>query len=308
LRGVRRSRLRPDGDHPSRFSTVAVFAAIVAALLPYVLAETQTGFRNTRAMFSHVEAASGSGRAEGPRAAMDTLILAADPMTVFPEQRPAALALGASIASAALLLLLWRRGITGAPVGSEGAVLLWLIATTIIGVAGQALFFFLMARPLNGMHYAMLIAPWYAIPPAALLAVLVPDGRHPVTALASAVLGTVAVVLLLVRAPALADRFAERTPWNFGAIVDALDALCSGQAVHTVEGPGLLNDLTPASDPVLRYLLKRGFTRCRYESDSDIVIAASRDAAFDQEIEVDGRRFTRTRVLPPGLALYRQVP
>ena len=40
--------------------------------------------------------------------------------------------------------------------------------------AGQALFFLLMARPLNGLHYAMLLAPCTPLPFAALVAGIVP--------------------------------------------------------------------------------------------------------------------------------------
>jgi hypothetical protein len=116
------------------------------------------------------------------------------------------------------------------------------------------------------------------------------------------------VLLLVVRGPVLAARFAERTPWNFSAIATALDTLCAGQAVQTQEGPGLVNDLTPGYDSVLQYLMNRGFSRCRYDPMSDILIAANRDASFDDAIILDGRRFMRERVMTPGLARYRRVP
>jgi hypothetical protein len=283
-------------------------AAIALAVLPYLVAEVQTGFRNTRAMVNHVEAATASDGGDGARAAAETLSLAADPMSIFPEQQVVGLTAGAVLACVAFGLLLWRRWAFTASTGEAVTAMLWLVAAAVVVVAGQAVFFLLMGRSFNGLHYAILLAPWYAIPPAALLAALSPDRRSRRTERASVVFGVVAVLLMLARAPGLADRFAERTPWNFSAIVAALDALCAGQTVHTVEGPGLANDLTPASDSVLRYLMKRGFTRCRYGADSDIVIAANRDGAFDERIDLDGRQFTRERVVQPGLALYREVP
>ena len=120
-----------------------------------------------------------------------------------------------------------------------------------------------MARPLNGLHYAILLAPWYAVPPAALIAGLLPR-RGVAGVLAAAIVGIAAIALLVFRAPSLADRYAERTPWNYRAIVAGLDSLCADQQVDTVEGPGLVDEINPSYDPVLRYLMKRGFTRCRY--------------------------------------------
>src|SRR5206468_11531775 len=61
------------------------------------------------------------------------------------------------------------------------------------------------------LHYAIFLAPWYAILPAVLIAALLP--HRGVTAIAvPAALGAIAIALLAVRAPSLADRHAERTP------------------------------------------------------------------------------------------------
>ncbi len=304
--------LRRARDKNFSFSTAVAGGLIVLALLPYLLAEAKTGFRNTRAMFSHVESAAQSGGSEGARAAMETLVLAADPTVVFPNQRTTSLATGGVIALAALAVLALRRRrasqADGSTARSQVNEMIWLVATALVGVAAQALFFRLMARPLNGLHYAILLAPWYAIPLAALLAAAFLDTRHRAGRLAAPVLGVVAVLLLLVNTPDRADRFAERTLWNYRTIVTALDTLCAGQAVETVEGPGLIDELNPSYDSVLRYLMKRGFSRCHYDPQSAIVIAAKRSASFDESIEIAGRRFTRETVLPPGLARYRRVP
>jgi hypothetical protein len=296
---------------------VMVLTLIGLAILPYIVAEADTGLRNTRAMFSHIERAAQSDGGEGARAAMETLLLAADPMALFPDKQTGALAMGGVIAVAALVLLtvgrrrVNRSNLEGGRDGSsarpfQASAIIWLVVVSLVSVAGQALFFRLMARPLNGLHYAILLAPWYAIPPAVLLASPFADVRHSATRLASPALGAVAVLLLLFVAPNRADRFAERTPWNYRAIVTALDSLCAGQAVQTLEGPGLRNDLTPSYDSVLRYLIKRGFTRCRYQPGSEVVLAANRDAAFDESIELEGRRYKREQVVPPGLARYRR--
>jgi len=61
----------------------------------------------------------------------------------------------------------------------------WLLVTTVVAVAGQALFFLLMARPLNGLHYALLLAPWYPIPAAVLVASLVAGRAGLLAAVAS---------------------------------------------------------------------------------------------------------------------------
>jgi hypothetical protein len=205
-----------------------------------------------------------------------------------------------------LLVFRLRRAVSGEE-RREFEQALWLVTAAILGIAGQAVFYLAMGRPLNGLHYAMLLAPWYAIPAGALVAALLPR-----TALAARVapiaLGVVAVGLLIVRAPELADRYAELSPWNYHAITTALDSLCAGEAVQTVEGPGLVDELTPGYDSVLRYLIKRGFTRCRYDPAADIVILANRSRDFGDVLVVEGGRFRREQILPPGLARYRRMP
>jgi hypothetical protein len=299
-----------DGDNKaSRVPLILGLALIVVALLPYVVAEVATNFRNTRAMFSHIGSAAHSTGGEGLRAATETIVLATDPMALFPQHTTLGICVGGLTALAALVLLAWnRRRVAHPEERAQTDAITWLVLTAAVGVGGQALFFLVMARPLNGLHYAILLAPWYAIPAAALLAAVVSAPRERARAIASVVLGAIAVLLLIVRGPTLADRFAERTPWNYSAVITALDTLCEGQAVQTLEGPGLVDTLTPGYDSVLRYVMNRGFSRCRYDPMSDIVIAANRDASFEDAIELAGQRFTRERVMPPGVARYRRVP
>lgn len=287
---------------------IAMGAVVAAGLLPYAIAEGRTGFQNTRAMFSHVDAAVHASAAAGRQAALDTLALAADPMTLFPSPGEA-IASGALLASVAVVLAVWRRrrGPTNADPQTLDAPL-WLVVTAILCIAGQGLFFLLMARPLNGLHYAMLLAPWYAIPPAVAVAALIPRRSSLTETIVSTSLGVLTIALLVVRGPALADRYAEKTPWTYRAVVGALDSLCSGESVNTLEGQGLVNELTPSSDSVLRYVMKRGYARCRYDRWSDVLIVANRTGAFEPSIESDGRRFQRERVVEPGIARYRRVP
>ena len=296
------------GSSPSRsISALGVIGAvIVLALVPYAVAEARTGLRNTRAMFGHVEAAVESTSTEGPRAALETLVVASDPALVLSDLSPVRrIVVGGVISLAAVALLAWRRLRVASRDRRELTdALLWLVATACVCIAGQALFFLLMARPIQGLHYTTLLAPWYPLPAAALVAALVPREGTSGTVV-PAVLGIVAIALLAVRAPELADRYAERTAWNYRAIISALDGLCAGQAVGTVEGPGLVDDLTPAFDSVFRYAMKRGFSRCRYDQNADVLIVAPRTGTFDDSIEVGGGRFVRDTVVPPGIARYR---
>ena len=78
------------------------------------------------------------------------------------------------------------------------------------------------------------------------------------------------LALLITAGPSMADRSAERTPWSYSRIRAALDALCAGIAVDTDEGPAFAAQLNPQYDSVLRYMMKRGMTRCRYEPASDV--------------------------------------
>ena len=275
---------------------VTIVALMALSLVPYAVAEGRTGFRNTRAMVAHVDSAVHSTEGVGRRAALETLLLATDPSAAIANYSSVTIAVGATIAVAALVLTLARR-----------LPIVWLVGTALMAVIGQALFFLVMARPLNGLHYAMLLAPWYAVPAGALVAGLFPTERQHATHLASLSLGLVAVLLLAFHTPGFADRSAERTPWNYTAIVNAMDMLCRGEAVQTLVGPGLANDLTPGSDSVLQYLLKRDRTHCRYGADADLLIVGNRENSFADAVNVKAHRFERVRVLPPGLALYRIV-
>jgi len=295
---------RSIGETSPAWKLAYIALVMVIGLLPYAIAEAQTGFQNTRAMFSHVDAAVHSSSADGRQAALETLVLATDPTGMWPDSTAPAVAVGGGVTLAALLVILYRRRPATGQERVRLDALLWLVLTTVVAVIGQALFYLAMARPLNGLHYAILLAPWYAIPIAALVAALAPR-RGPAAWIVSPALGLAAVVLLIVRAPELADRYAERTPWNYRAIVTALDSLCAGHAVDTVEGAGLRNELTPGYDSVLRYLMTRGYTKCRYEPGAPVVIAGDRSGQFDETLELNGRRLTREQVVDPGLARYR---
>jgi hypothetical protein len=300
-RGVRETESAPRG-----VAHVVVALLLVAAVVPYAAAEGQTDFRNTRAIGNHVDTTVRSGGQQGRSAALETLVLATDPAGVAPAA-PATTVIGAGaiVAFVALLLALVRRTrAASAEEHRQNGSILWLTIAAAVGVAGQAIFFFLMARPLNGLHYAILLAPWYAVPPAALIAGLLPR-RGVAGVLAAAIVGIAAIDLLVFRAPSLADRYAERTAWNYRAIVAGLDSLCADQQVDTVEGPGLVDEINPSYDPVLRYLMKRGFTRCRYEKGARILVAGTRDGTLDPSLAVAGHRYTREEVVPPGLARYR---
>jgi len=75
--------------------------------------------------------------------------------------------------------------------------------------------------------------------------------------------------------------------------------------IDTLRANSWVNALTPSSDSVLRYVMKRGYAACRYDPASTVLIVANRTGMFDPSIESDGRRFVRERVVEPGLARYR---
>ena len=295
----------PVSGNQLRRVLVAIGAVAAVGLLPYAIAEGRTGFRNTHAMFDHVDAAVHSSSEMGRQAAVDTLVLAMDPMGL--SRSPGrAIVLGVLLSAAAMMLLVWRRQRRTPDADNAGIeASLWLVGTAVLCVGGQALFFLLMARPLNGLHYAMLLAPWYTVPPAALIAGLVPRRSSLIETSVATSLGLLTIALLVVRGPTLADRYAERTPWTYRAVVGALDSLCAGETVNTLEGQGLVNELTPSSDSVLRYVMRRGYARCRYDPASDVLIVANRTGTFDPSLESNGRLFVRERVVEPGLGRYR---
>ena len=300
-RGVRETESAPRG-----VAHVMVALLLVGAVVPYAAAEGQTNFRNTRAMVNHVDTAVRAGGRQGRSAALETLVLALDPAGTAPAATAkSVVAAGTMVAVVALLLAFFRRTrASSAEERQQNGSILWLTIAAALSITGQAIFFLLMARPLNGLHYAILLAPWYAVPPAALIASLLPR-RGVAGLLAAAIVGIAAIDLLVFRAPNLADRYAERTPWNYRAIVAGLDTLCADQHVDTVEGPGLRDELNPSYDPVLRYLMKRGFTRCRYAKGARTIIAGDRNGAFEPSLGSAGHRYTREAVVPPGLARYR---
>jgi hypothetical protein len=291
--GIAQWRSGPSDDRGGRAALIVAATFVLLALVPYVLSEVQTGFQNTRAMFAHADTAVHSDRSAGRIAAVDTLVRSLDPLEMVSGSSAAgAIAAGGTLTAIALML---TRGN-------------WLVVAATAGIAGQALFFLLMARPLNGLHYVSLLAPLYPVPFAAIVSALIPTRRqtpHDVVTLALAA-GTILFVAL--RGPVLADRYAEHTAWTYRGVVSALDQLCGGETVRTIEGPGLADGMNPGYDGVLRYLVTRGFTRCRYAEGASIAIVDNRDGrAFAEQRDINGERFLREAVAEPGLARYRRA-
>jgi len=272
----------------------AIAAAAVLAIAPYTVAELLTGGANTRAIVGHLGMATVSSGDSGS-AAM-SMAIATDPTRLF-----TAIGLGmwpATIVGAALAIvaLRWLRA----------GPLFWLTACAAVGIAGQGLFFWWMSRPFAGYHHVTLLTPFYAVVPAVLLR----RGLFPEVAPPRVVCRDRGVVLVLLAAmgPALADRYPERTPWSYSRIHATLDALCAGLGVATDEGPAFAAQLNPQYDGVLRYVMKRGMTRCRYEPASEVMIAAARDGQYPATKTIGTATFYRELVLPPGIARYRRVP
>jgi hypothetical protein len=270
-------------------------ATAVLAIAPYALAEIMTGGANTRAILGHL-GSSTAGSAGDTGSATMSLAIASDPTRMFE-----ALGLGvlpATIIGIALAIVALRCQRTGP--------LFWLTVCAAVGIAGQGLFFLWMSRPFAGYHHVTLLAPFYAVVPAALLRRSL-FGQAVSLRVACAVGGGVLALLITV-GPWLADRSAERTVWSYSRLRATLDVLCAGSAVDTDEGPAFAAKLNPRYDSVLRYMMKRGMTRCRYEPASDIVIAASRDGQYPATKTIAGGTFYRELVLPPGIARYRRAP
>ena len=273
----------------------AIAGVAVLAVAPYALAETMTGFANTRAIVGHL--GSGTvGSAGDTGSATMSLSIATDPTRLLDT-----LGLGplpATIVAAALAIaaLRWLR--TGP--------LFWLTACAAAAIAGQALFFLWMSRPFAGYHHVTLLAPFYAVVPAVLLRRVL--FRPAVPGRVACAVGGVVLVLLITVGPWLADHYAERTPWSYSRIRATLDALCGGIGVETDEGLAFAALLNPQYDSVLRYMMKRGLTTCRYEPSSDVLIAVVRDGQYPASKTIGRATFYRELVLPPGIARYRRAP
>jgi len=272
-----------------------IVAAAVLAIAPYAIAEVMTGGANTRAILGHL-GSSTTGSAGDTGSATMSLAIATDPLRLLD-----ALGLGvlpATIVGVALAIVALRWLRTGP--------LFWLTACAAVGIAGQALFFLWMSRPFAGYHHVTLLAPFYVVVPAVLLRRSLFGEAAPLRV--ACAVGGVVLALLITAGPWLADRSAERTPWSYSRIRAALDALCAGIAVDTDEGPAFAAQLNPQYDSVLRYMMKRGMTRCRYEPGSDVVIAAARDGLYPASKTIARGTLYRELVLPPGIARYRRAP
>lgn len=274
---------------------LAIAVAGVLALAPYTLAEVMTGFANLRAISGHL-GSSVIGLASDTGSATMSLAIAADPIGLF-----GAIGVGVLPATIAGLTLLavslwWAR--TGP--------LFWLLVCAAAGIAGQALFFWWMSRPFAGYHHVTLLAPFYAVAPAVVLRRVLFRPDVPMRAVGSA--GVAVLGLLIVFGPRFADRAVERTPWTYSRIRATLDVLCGGIGVATDEGQAFAAALNPEYDGVLRYMMKRGLTECRYDPSSAVLIAAARDGQYPASKTIGAATFYRELVLPPGIARYRRVP
>ena len=86
-------------------------------------------------------------------------MLAADPAGIAPGAAPMTIVgAGSLVALVALLVAYFRRSwATSDEDQQQHGSIFWLTLAAATGIAGQALFFFLMARPLNGLHYAQML-------------------------------------------------------------------------------------------------------------------------------------------------------
>lgn len=273
----------------------AIVVAAVLAIAPYAVAEAMTGFANMRAITRHL-GSSAVGSASDTGSATMSLAIATDPTRLFD-----AIGLGVlpgAIAGVAFMVtaLRWLR--TGP--------LFWLTVCAVAGITGQAAFFLWMSRPFAGYHHVTLLAPFYAVAPAVVLRRGLFQSEVPARVVYGA--GAAVLVLLIVLGPVFADRDAEQTPWTFSRIRTTLEALCAGIPVETDEGQAFAAVLNPHYDSVLRYMMKRGMTTCRYEPSSAVLIAVARDGQYPASKTIGSSTFYRELVLPPGIARYRRSP
>jgi hypothetical protein len=290
---------------PGRLHTWVLAVMALLAVGPYLLAEGLTGGQNTRAILT--ELGTGSGTEPVPSSATMALAIATDPMRVaewLGVSLVPAIACGLVLSIATVVWLGRLR--RGTPGDRSERVLFELALCGAAAIIGQAVYFFWMARPFAGYHHVTLLAPFYALIPAAVLRRAAFGPSVPRRAIA--VLGTVVLAALLLAGPSMSDRFVERTPWSYSRIRAALEALCSQTGVDTDEGQGFAALLTPRYDGVMRYLINRRFVSCRYEPSSDILIAAARDAQYPQSRTIGTTQYRLELVLPPGIARYRKWP
>jgi hypothetical protein len=279
----------------SRMQAWALSLATVIAAGPYLIAEAITGGANTRAILGHL----GSIGASDTGSTTTALAIGLDPMRLFDG-----LGLGVApvivVGAALSMAAVWLQS---KPRERE---LFWLTACAVAAIAGQALFFWWMSRPFAGYHHVTLLAPFYAVAPAVLVRRAL--FTSPISLPTACGLGLVVLVLLVVLGPSIADRHVERTPWSYARIRATLDALCGTAAVETDEGQGFAALLNPHYDSVLRYMMRRRMTTCRYQPASDVLIAAARDGEYPSSKTIGNARYLRELVLPPGIARYRRSP
>lgn len=298
---------------PPAVAGLLLAAGAAAAIGPYLLAEALSGGANTRVFFSHAEGVQVRDTTLGRAAAFHVLHEAADPARLLSDLGAGAgTAMAVAACLAALALAAWtsaartRSGsVSGRP---DASAIVWLIVAAIVAVWAQALFFVLVNRPILGRHYLAFLAPMHGIPAAAAVAWGLHRLPRRAASLLPAVLGAGCLALLAVRGPAWADRYHERTPWTYSAIVAAVDALCGqGAAARLYEGPAFA-PITPGYDGVLHYLMTRGHVRCRHDPGSDLLIVAWFTGEYPLLHEERDGVFRRAAVVAPGLALYRRTP
>ena len=296
---------------PRLAAALALAAITLLAVGPYLAAETMTGFANTGAILAQAandKSADGAAQAD---IALPVLRRAADPVGLMERAGVTgwpAVALGAAIVLASLVL--W--GLPALKVRDDGQsaadAVFWLVAASAVAIAGQAAFFVRENRDLLSYHYVAILVPLYAVPAAALVAGLLARGSRPVRDFAAAALGVACLVLVIWRAPAWADANWERTPWTHEAIAGAVATLCpSGEVARTAEGPAF-GSLMPDHAGVLEYLMTRRFVPCRYDEGSDRLLVASRDKDYPPARQEAGSTFRLVEIVEPGIALYRREP
>ena len=294
---------------PGRVLAIAIGVVTVLAIGPFLLAETMTGFANTRAALTHVAEDQPDAPPNG-RAIVPILQRAADPTGgIQAAGAPGwmAVAIGTAVAFVSLLAWAWSAWLTPRDGGRRpDDAIFWVVATAIVGIAGQVAFFVIENRGLLSYHYIAMLVPLYAVPPAALVAWIAARTSPRIRDLTAAALGITCLAVVVWRAPDWADDYAERTPWTFEHISGGVDALCGhGQSASTLEGPGF-QSIIPGHDGVLKYLMTRRFVSCAYDEESDLLLIAERDRPYEASRHERNRVFGLVQVVEPGIALYRR--
>lgn len=283
---------------------VVATGLLVAATVPYMIAESSTHGANFKAILANL---GHFGAKPDHREGLDAAVQASTKLWTsflapFDLSHPALWQLLVLVLLGGFCILqiiksageLYQKGL-----GANTISLIWL--TWALVFAFQLAFYVAMNRELLSPHYTSFLIPYYAFPWAAVAKALTTMSRRMSQPWLQPGLAVVVALLsawILPREPSLSN-------WNYANITSALSQICSEFGSVNTQEDGPFRAYDERIDPLLMFMGKRYVPTCQFSKTSRHLLVPALQAHPDAT-SFAGKSYELVRAVPPGIGVYRE--